>query len=91
MTNDPDQPALFDLPQPLRRAPKLATPRSGRPTYTKFRPARHTLCDDCIRDIHARGAQVAPYPSGVRWRRTHAGVIDLLCQRHKDGRVHTDG
>lgn len=55
--------------------------------YSRYTPRTRTLCDDCIRDIHARGVQVAPLPAGVRWRRSVTGEAPMhLCERHKTER-----
>jgi hypothetical protein len=91
--DDAVQPPLFDVPDEQRRpGRRAASPRTtARASYTKFMPKLHRLCDDCVRDIHTRGVAAAPFPAGVRWRRTHEGVTDLLCNRHKDLRVSTDG
>ncbi len=79
---------LFDMPS--RRPPPRMAARPSKPMYTKFKPVIRTLCHDCVRDIHERGVDVAPFPSTVRWRRTHNGHIDLLCERHKIERVDRD-
>lgn len=52
--------------------------------YSKCRPARRTLCHDCIRDIHTRGVAIAPLPRAVMWRRVdvESGEVDLLCDNH---------
>lgn len=78
--------ALFDQPEPQRRRPTMA-PGPTAPRYAKCNPKQRTLCDDCIRDIHALGQGVAPLPRVVRWRRTDPdGTTTLLCETHKEAR-----
>jgi hypothetical protein len=86
-----EQGELFSLPPRPgnRRAPKLAT-ASAAARYTRYRPTRRVICDDCIRDIHARGVDVAPYPKSARWRRTCGADIDHLCDPHKQSRQDGD-
>jgi hypothetical protein len=64
--------------------PSTAPKTSPVAKYTRYTPRRRVLCDDCVRDIHERGAAVAPLPAGVRWRRSVPGADPMhLCERHK--------
>lgn len=59
--------------------------------YQRYRPRRRTLCDDCIRDIHERGVQVAPLPQAAAWRRiTGGGTVDVLCDPHRRARIEVE-
>lgn len=84
-----EQGELFKLPpRQNRRAPKMAAaPPAVR--YARYRPIHRVICGDCIRDIHARGVDVAPFPKSARWRRTHGTDVDHLCEDHK--RLRQDG
>lgn len=82
-----EQPALFDMPEPLPHNDK-PLPRAGA-AFTKLAGMKRPLCDDCVRAIHALGVAVAPYPSRARWRVAAGG--DRICHAHKQNRENGDG
>jgi len=88
MTESDGQLPLFDATVAATALRKRRRQNVDTVHYTKYKPRRRTLCNDCVRDIHERGIALAPYPGVVSWRRVSAdGVIDLLCDRHKRGRT----
>lgn len=82
-TSNEQQIPLFPLPDDVA-VPKTRPRPTGAAKYSRCRPKRRTLCDDCTRDIHERGQGVAPYPRAVLWRRVDntTGEINLLCDAH---------
>lgn len=98
------QPALFDLPpspaDTSDRGERNKRPRyrpldgdgPDRITYVRRPGSARGLCADCIADILARGADVAPYPMPGRWRRQVNGKRErLVCDPHKQDRIRRDG
>lgn len=85
----PDRIQLPLFPVNERSAPRMR-PKPRNPAaakYVKHSPRRRTLCDECIRDIHERGWNVAPPALTVRWKATDdTGHVDLLCDLHKRAR-----
>lgn len=83
---DGDQLSLIHLPC-VHRAKRKPTPGIR---YAKVKPKTHQVCGDCVRDIHARGVAVAPYPRPVRWRRTDPDGPMLLCEQHCQARQEAE-
>jgi hypothetical protein len=81
---------LFNSPAPPpKRRPTAPVSTSVR--YSRIRPARRTLCDDCCADIHELGQALAPYPRRALWmRRTGGDRPARLCQSHKDKRCEDE-
>lgn len=58
--------------------------------YARYKPKVHTVCGDCIADIHQLGVAVAPLPRPVRWRRSDADGALPLCEAHKEHRQEVE-
>lgn len=65
------------VPPPLRPS----VPRKPGVRATRIKALR--LCEQCCRDIHILGADVASYPRPARWRVVDAATEQRLCERHK--------
>jgi hypothetical protein len=65
-------------------------PDDGRVRYAPYHTVVPRHCDDCVREVRARGWNKAPRIATARYKRTHEGQIDLLCYAHKEARMTTE-
>lgn len=69
-------PGMPEPPPVMKKAPKPGI------RFSRIRGSR--LCEWCCRDIHERGAWVAPLPRVARWQATSDdGAVERLCEGHK--------
>jgi hypothetical protein len=83
--------SLFPLPQsePVKRSTTLN--RGGKPTWTKYRPAKRVACDECVLVLHENKG-IGQYPRSARWsRRTPGGDAVRLCYEHAELWKKEDG
>jgi hypothetical protein len=86
--------ALFDLPEreapPMPPEPPPPPPSVRFVNYKPYRSKAGLHCDDCVREVHAKGWLQSPRIRQARWRRVYKGDVLLLCPQHKEARTTTE-